>query len=235
VTRTRRAVPVFLAAVDGNASLRRGWRLLVRALTQVDAKGKVTVGGAGQAARLLFEAEDGRNRSLLGQLHYLIRETENSWSLGDRDALTRLAFTYAEEVYGMTTDLEPVATVLAEWIARGSSPRGRLAEYRNAALSDYKLGMLLVQASTRLQMDGTGTPMAGPEHWAPLIQRRPRAWEQRMLLFARVQVLLQQRGVEVSAKLEDPEEERLVDAEMDGPVLGDGYDDGYTDYDLEPA
>lgn len=54
VTRTRRAVPAFLATVDGNAPLRRGWRLLEIALTQRDQDGQVTVGGSAEAARLLF-------------------------------------------------------------------------------------------------------------------------------------------------------------------------------------
>lgn len=237
VTRTRRAVSVFLATVDGNASLRRGWNLLRRALTRYDAQGRVTAGGAGEAARLLFEAEDGRSRSLLLQLHYLLRETDDSWNLGDRDALTRLAFTYAEEVYGMTTDSEPVAVLLAEWIARGSSPRGRLAEYKNAALSDYKLGQLLMQASVRLQMDGTGTPVAGPEYWTPLIGRRPRAWEQRMLLFSRVLVLLQQRGVEVGAKASDSEQERQIEAELERPPFDENFDQDFeaSDYSMGPA
>lgn len=237
VTRTRRAVSVFLATVDGNASLRRGWHLLRRALTRYDARGKVIAGGAGEAARLLFEAEDGRSRSFLLQLHYLLRESEDSWSLGDRDALTRLAYTYAEEVYGMTTDSEPVAVLLAEWIARGTSPRGRLAEYKNAALSDYKLGQLLIQASVRLQMDGTGTPVAGPEYWAPLIGRRPRAWEQRMLLFARVLLLLEQRGVEVGAKVPDPDQERRIEAALERPPFDEGheYDFDASDYSMGPA
>jgi CRISPR-associated protein Cst1 len=236
VTRTRRAVSVFLATVDGNASLRRGWHLLRRALTRYDAIGAVTAGGAGEAARLLFEAEDGRSRSLLLQLHYLLKESEDSWRLADRDALTRLAFTYAEEVYGMTTDLEPVAVLLTEWIARGSSPRGRLAEYNNAALSDYHLGQLLLRASVRLQMDDTGTPMAGPEYWAPLIERRPRAWEQRLLLSARVLLLLQQRGVAVGAKAPDPEEERRIEAELDRPPFDDSHDDfAADDYSMGPA
>lgn len=237
VTHTRRAVSVFLATVDGNASLRRGWNVLRRALTRYDAHGQITAGGASEAARLLFEAEDGRSGSLLSQLHHLLRETDDSWSLGDRDALTRLAYTYAEEVYGMTTDSEPVAVLLAEWIARGSSPRGRLAEYKNAALSDYKLGQLLIQASVRMQMDDTGTPLAGPEYWAPLIGRRPRAWEQRMLLFARVMVLLQQRGVAVGAKTSDPEQERRIEAELERPPFDENFDQGFetSDYSMGPA
>lgn len=225
VTRTRRAVPVFLATVDGNASLRRGWLLLRRALTRYDVRGRITQGGAGEVARLLFEAEDGRSRSLVLQLHRLLQETENAWSVGDRDALVRLAFTYCEEVLGMTTDLEPVAVLLADWIAAGSSPRGRLAEYRKAALSDYLLGELLIRATTRLQLDGADTALAGPEYWEPLLQRRPRAWEQRMLLFARVTLLLQQRGVAVSEKAADPEEEQEIQSQLEQPVLSeDDYD-----------
>ncbi|MFD4660855.1 hypothetical protein ACFWP2_35160 [Kitasatospora sp. NPDC058444] len=238
VTRMRRAVPAFLATVDGNALLRRGWQLLRRALNCDDAQGRTTTSGAGEAARLLFEAEDGRSRPLLGQLHRLLADADGPWSLRDREALVRLAFTYAEEVFGMETDLEPVATLIADWIAQGSSPRGRLAEYRKAALSDYQLGALLVQAYTRLQLNGHETPLAGPELWKPLIQRQPRAWEQRMLLFAQVSVILQQRGVRVSGKTADSEQEREIKALLDRPAFaedhGDEYD-GYYDYEMEQS
>ncbi|MFB7673409.1 hypothetical protein ACFC26_18570 [Kitasatospora purpeofusca] len=238
VTRTRRAVPAFLATVDANAPLRRGWHLLRRSLTRYDNQGRITVGGTGEAARLLFEAEDGRSRPLLGQLHRLLADTDAAWSAGDREALARLAFTYAEEVFGMETDLEPVASLIADWIEQGSSPRGRLAEYRNAALNDYKLGTLLVQAYTRLQLDGSRGTLAGPELWKPLITRRPRAWEQRILLFAQVSVLLQQRGVEIGAKAADPEQEREIDALAERPAFaGDGGDeyDGFHDYEMGQA
>ncbi|MEV7926042.1 hypothetical protein [Kitasatospora sp. NPDC088779] len=238
VTRTRRAVPAFLATVDGNAPLRRGWHLLRRSLTRYDAQGRIVAGGAGEAARLLFEAEDGRSRPLLGQLHRLLADTDDAWSIGDREALVRLAFTYAEEVFGMETDLEPVATLIADWIEQGTSPRGRLAEYRNAALNDYKLGTLLVHAYTRLQLDGSKTPLAGPELWKPLIRRQPRAWEQRMLLFAQVSVLLQQRGVPIGAKEADPQQEREIEELAERPAFaGDGEDeyDGYHDYEMGQA
>ncbi|WP_208615532.1 hypothetical protein [Streptomyces rubellomurinus] len=235
VTRTRRAVPVFLATVDGNAPLRRGWHLLCRALARPDA-GK---SAEGEAARLLFEAEDGRSRPLLGQLHRLLAEVDDSWSAADREALVRLAFTYAEEVFGMETDLEPVATLIVDWIARGSSPRGLLAEYRKAALSDYELGSLLVKAYTRLQLDGSTTPLAGPELWKPLIQRQPRAWEQRMLLFAQVSVMLQQRGVVVSGKEADPRREREIEELADRPAFAPGREDdeydGHHHYETEQA
>ncbi|MFD7581830.1 hypothetical protein [Kitasatospora sp. NPDC059817] len=238
VTRTRRAVPAFLAAVDGNAPLRRGWQLLSLALNRYDSQGRIAASGSGEAARLLFEAEDGRSRPLLGQLHRVLADADGAWSVTDREALVRLAFTYAEEVFGMETDLEPVATLIAEWIARGTSPRGRLAEYRKAALSDYQLGSLLVQAYTRLQLDGNKTPLAGPELWKPLIRRQPRAWEQRMLLFARVSVMLQQRGVVVGGKETDPEQERKIQELVDRPAFAEVRDDeydGYHDYEMEQA
>ncbi|RAJ38325.1 CRISPR-associated protein Cst1 [Kitasatospora sp. SolWspMP-SS2h] len=216
VTRTRRAVPVFLERVDGNAPLRRGWRLLCRSLDRYNPDtGRIT-GGRGAAARLVFEAEDGRSRPLLGQVHRLLSDTDAALPPGDRRALGALATAYAKEVFGMDVDVEPVARVLAEWIARGTSPRGRLAEYRSAALNDYRLGMLLVQAHFRLQLDGAQVQAAGPEAWKPLIGRRSRAWELRMLLFARVCELLQERGVAVGA---DPASKDEAEDEVeDGPV-----------------
>ncbi|MET9553634.1 hypothetical protein [Streptomyces sp. NPDC006645] len=218
VTRTRRAVPLFLAAVEGNAEPRRGWWLLEMALTRRDEDGMLVASGSAEAARLLFEAEDGRSRSLLAQLHRLLDEPEKSWSLRNRAALTRLAFIYAEEILGMTPDLKPVATVIVDWIEHGGgTPRGRLAEYRNVALSDYKLGALLMQAHFRLTLDGR-VVAAGPDDWRPLIQQRPRAWEQRMLLSATVLQLLQVRGVALTERAVYSAElvraERLVDAQI---------------------
>lgn len=231
VTRTRRAVPVFVARVDANAGLRRGWHLLAIALTRRDKQGKVTAAGSQEAARLLFEDEDGRTRSLLSQLHALLDDADRPWGEGGREALARLAFVYAEEVLGMTPDVTAVATLIAEWIARGTSPRGRFAEYRSAALSDYKLGALLMQAYSRLLLDGQAPQLAGPKDWEALIQRRPRAWEQRMLLFAQVSVLLQQQGVAISAKPAGEEEQRQLEALESRPVL----DDEEFDYEMGPA
>ncbi|MEV8419403.1 hypothetical protein [Streptomyces niveus] len=225
VTRTRRAVPVFLATVEGNAEPRRGWRLLEMALTRRDKDGKLVASGAAEAARLLFEAEDGRSRSLLSQLHHLLDEPEKSWSLRNRAALTRLAFIYAEEILGMNPDLKPVATVIADWIEHGSgAPRGRLAEYRNVALSDYKLGALLMQAHFRLTLDGR-VVAAGPDDWRPLIQQRPRAWEQRMLLSATVLQLLQERGVAVNERPVDPDEAARTEEAVQQPILGGDDED----------
>ncbi|MET8013311.1 hypothetical protein ABZU86_27215 [Streptomyces sp. NPDC005271] len=225
VTRTRRAVPVFLATVEGNAELSRGWRLLELALTRHDKNGQLLAGGPAEAARLLFEAEDGRSRSLLWQLHSVLHQSDGHWSTRNRAALTRLAFTYAEEVLGMSPDLKPVATVVADWIEHGSgSPRGRLAEYRNVALSDYKLGTLLLQAHFRLTLDGRPV-VAGPEDWRPLIQQRPRAWEQRMLLAATVLQILQERGVAVSEKRAEADEESRTEELLEQPLLGLDEDD----------
>ena len=225
VTRTRRALPRFLATVEGNAPLRRAWRLLELALTRRGRDGQMTAWGPAEVARLLFEAEDGHSRSLLWQLYDLLQETDRFWSLPDRTDLTRLAFTYAEEILGMEPDLTPVATVIADWIEHGSgSPRGRLAEYRNVALSDYKLGALLMQAHFRLTLDGRAVA-AGPQDWRPLIQQRSRAWEQRMLLAASVLQILQERGVAVSEKPADAEEEDRTERLLEQPVFGLDDDD----------
>ncbi|WP_333766493.1 hypothetical protein [Streptomyces sp. IBSBF 2435] len=224
VTRTRRAVPAFLATVDGNAPLRRGWRLLELALTQREKDGRLTVSGQGEAARLLFEAEDGRGRSLLRQLHHLLWDTER-WTRQDRASLTRLAFAYEKEVYGVEPDLTGVATLITDWIEHGSgSPRGRLAEYRNAGLSGYRLGGLLYQASFRLKLDGR-TAGVGPDAWRPFVQQRPRAWEQRMLLAAEVLRMLDQRGIAVSSPPEDPKEREQVEQLVQQPLLA--TDDDY--------
>ncbi|MDT3396311.1 hypothetical protein RKE29_06600 [Streptomyces sp. B1866] len=218
VTRTRRAVPVFLAAVDGNAPLRRGWRLMEIAFTQRDGDGRVTAAGPVEAARLLFEAEDGRSRSLLGQLHRLLWETER-WSSQDRAALTRLAFAYEKEIHGVEPDLSGVANLIATWIEHGSgSPRGRLAQYGKAALDGYRLGLLLHQASLRLRYDGRPVHV-GSDEARPFVQQRPRAWEQRVLLSLEVQRLLDERGVAVNARPEDPREREQIERLIQEPPL----------------
>ncbi|MGD9482797.1 hypothetical protein WDH52_05965 [Streptomyces sp. TRM70308] len=124
----------------------------------------------------------------------------------------------------MKTDLTPVATVIADWIEHGSgSPRGRLAQYRAVALSDYKLGALLTQAHFRLTLDGRPA-RAEPKHWEPLIERRPRGWEQRMLLAAHVLQLLQERGVAVNVQAPDDEEDH-TERLLDQPLFGSEDDD----------
>ncbi|MFD4829127.1 hypothetical protein ACFWPV_04605 [Streptomyces uncialis] len=224
VTRTRRAVPRFLAAVDGNRVLRRGWRLLELALTQRDGEGRVSGDGAGEAARLVFEAEDGRSRSLLSQIHRLLWDT-GRWTGGDRAALTRLALRYEKEVHGMEPDLKGVATLIADWIEHGSgSPRGRLAEYRNAGLSGYQLGQLLYQAAFRLKLNGREAA-TDPEAWRPFIEKRSRAWEHRMLLGAEVLRILGERGIEVAEPPQDPQERERVEELLNQPVLA--ADDEY--------
>lgn len=218
VSRTRRAVPRFLATVDGNKSLRRGWRLLELALTQRDRDGRVSVEGVGEAARLVFEAEDGRSRSLVSQVHRLLWDTDR-WTGGDRAALTRLAFRYEKEVHGMEPDLKGVAILIADWIEHGSgSPRGRLAEYRNAGLSGYRLGQLLYQAGYRLKLDGRKVEV-DPAAWQPLLGKQFRAWEHRMLLGAEVLRVLGERGVEVAEPPDDPRERERVEALLEQPVL----------------
>ncbi|GAA0913206.1 hypothetical protein GCM10009549_26170 [Streptomyces thermoalcalitolerans] len=227
VVRTRQSLARFLAVVDGNAEPRRGWRLLELSLTKRGRDGRVETSGPDEAARLLFESDDGRGRSLLRHLHHLLHPREDSWNERDRAALTRLAFTYAEEILGMNPHLEPVATLVADWIEHGSGePRGRLAEYRRVALNDYHLGHLLNRAQFRLMLDGRPVA-AGPEDWRPFIERRPRAWEHRMLLAARVIQLLQERDVKVSdaAGSADEETERLVEQPILEPADGDFGDE----------
>lgn len=127
----------------------------------------------------------------------------------------------------MNPHLEPVATLVADWIEHGSGePRGRLAEYRRVALNDYHLGHLLNRAQFRLMLDGRPVA-AGPEDWRPFIERRPRAWEHRMLLAARVIQLLQERDVKVSdaAGSADEETERLVEQPILEPADGDFGDE----------
>ncbi|CAL9591625.1 hypothetical protein SUDANB19_05231 [Streptomyces sp. enrichment culture] len=228
VTRTRRAASQFLARVQGNEPLRRAWKLLARELTRFDGKGQRITDGQGEAAGLLFEAEDGQGRTLLRQLYrLLLLPRERAWALEERAVLTRLAFDYAREVLGVSVAAypQPVAELLADWIEHGSgSPRGRLAEYRTVALSDYKLGQLLVRAQFRLALDGRPVA-AGPQELKPLITQRPRAWEQRMLLAAAVVQLLQERGVPIGERPEGDDQEAAGLEDDSDEQLFSPYDD----------
>ncbi|MEU6241589.1 hypothetical protein [Streptomyces sp. NPDC047024] len=222
VTRARRAVPRFLAVVEGNAPLRRAWRLLELWLTRRDKAGKVTSAGSAQAARLLFEAEDGRSTSFLFQLCQLLNDKERPRYTRDEADLMRLARTYTKEILGMELDLQPVATLLADWIQHGSgSPRGRWAEYYNVSQNGYRLGLLLNQAQNRLMLDGREVP-ATADDWKPLIGRHAGSWEHRLLLSPTVAQILAERGVRLSDRVTD-EEERRVRAATESPILG--YED----------
>ncbi|WP_062214674.1 hypothetical protein [Streptomyces sp. NBRC 109706] len=184
---TRRAVPRFLALVQGNAPLREAWALLEEALVQRDRRGRVVASGAGEAARLVFEAEDGTSRSLLWALHEL-RGSERLTS-AQRHNIARLAGEYGRHVLGIDDgNLAPAAEVLATWIWRGG-PEGqrqqRRAEYLEAAPNPYKLGLVMMRANSRLFL--AGLPVrATVEDWRPLLQSDARAWARRLLLGAAV-------------------------------------------------
>lgn len=223
VTRTRRAVPRFLAIVDGNAPLRRAWRLLEVSLTRRDKDGNVLSSGPSEAARLLFEAEDGRSRSLLLQLERLLHDKDRPRYSQDQAELTRLAMTYTKEVLGMEPELTPVATLLADWIEQGTSPRGRWAEYYNVSQNGYQLGLLLHQAQNRLMLDGRPVP-ATAKDWKPLITKRTGSWEHRLLLSPTVATLLTERGV-LFNKPVDTDEDRRVRELLDNPAREDDDDE----------
>ncbi|WP_207930238.1 hypothetical protein [Streptomyces hainanensis] len=227
VTHARRAVPRFLAIVQGNAPLRRGWRLLEVALTQRDADGAVVRSGPAEAARLLFESEDGDGRSLLVQLNRVLGDPDRRLPLRHRVDATRLAFTYAKEILGMEPDLTPVATMVADWIEHGGGgPRGRWAEFESAHLRPHQLGQVLDLAKRRLYATGREVPCT-EDDWRPFILNRPGGWAQRMLLSMAVVRILQERGVAVSQAPADPNEEARVEQLLSQPMLSSQEDDDY--------
>ncbi|MCS0639188.1 hypothetical protein NX801_26810 [Streptomyces sp. LP05-1] len=222
VTRTRRAVPCFLAVVEGNAPLRRAWRLLELWLTRRDKQGAVVSSGSAEAARLLFEAEDGRSVSFLYKLCQLLNDKGRPRYAQDEADLMGLALTYTKEILGMEPDLVPVATLLADWIEHGSgSPRGRWAEYYNVSQNGYRLGLLLNKAQNRLMLDGRDVP-ATANDWRPLIGQRSGHWEHRMLLTPTVSKILADRGVRLNERVSEDEERRVREA-VESPILS--YED----------
>ncbi|KRV49528.1 hypothetical protein AQ490_19550 [Wenjunlia vitaminophila] len=224
VSRTRRATARFLSMVGARAPLRAGWSLLEQALTARDKDGQVVADGRQGAARSLFEAEDGSSRPFLTRIHHLLVAPARRWLPYELGALATLGSTYAEEVLGMEPRLASVATLLVDWIEHGSaSPRGRFAEYRAVALKPYQLGQLLMQAQSRLMLDGRAAP-AGPEDCAALISTGPRSWEQRMLLFFSVTELLVRRGVSIGGGA-DPDDEERIKQLVEQPILESDEED----------
>ncbi|GAB2606968.1 hypothetical protein GCM10027168_44790 [Streptomyces capparidis] len=218
VTHTRRGTARLLSVVDGQGPLRAGWHLLVKALTMRDKAGHIIRDGRHEVPRLLFEAEDGRSRSLLSQVFQSLADQDRSWSPYGRQVLARLGVTYAKEMFGMEPKLDAVAALLADWIAHGSSSsRGKFAQYRAVALKPFQLGQLLMQAQARLLLDGRAAP-AGPKECEPVLTRRSRGWETRMLLFFAVTELLAQRGVALGEKADGEHEERIEQL-VEQPIL----------------
>ncbi|WP_256104349.1 hypothetical protein [Streptomyces sp. ODS05-4] len=227
VTSTRRAVPRFLAIVEGNAPLRRAWRLLEIWLTRRDKSGQVTGSGAGQAARLLFESEDGSGASFLYQVYRMLSDPKRPWYLRDEHEVLRLALTYTKEILGMEPDLHPVAELIADWIQYGGgSPRGKWAEYYSVSQNGYRLGLLLHQAQNRLLLDGRNVA-AGPDHWRAVIGQRTGAWEHRLLLSPTVSQLLAQRGVRFNTPVSEEEEQQVRQAVDQAMLAGD--EDAYDE------
>ncbi|MFJ2218190.1 hypothetical protein ACIQVO_38320 [Streptomyces sp. NPDC101062] len=94
--------------------------------------------------------------------------------------------------------LASLATVLVDWVERApvSQRCARLLAYRRVALADYELGKLLTDAMSESAL-ATGQVTATAGALTVVITKRPRAWEPRMLLFAHVMHLLQQRATDL--------------------------------------
>jgi len=209
VTETRQAVTIFLRRMHTEPAAQRGWKALIRLLTNRDAQGNVKESGHDQAAKTLFEPAGQRRPRLLETAHALVQRHLATMPKRWLRDLTELAHLYSKEMLDMDpTRLKPVADLIASWIAAATSPRGRFNEYVKAAGKGYPLGGLLMQAEARLLRNGQTPPMKAADAQL-VVGNGPGAWEHRMLLFFSVVDALIARGVEIGSKAADEEDNEI--------------------------
>ncbi|SNQ48630.1 conserved hypothetical protein [Frankia canadensis] len=154
VSETRIAVVSFLYALRRDGEARAGWMTLRRRLTKKGRDGSTVQNGLDILARALFASANSRTDRILyylseqaGDLSRIPASTIRHWR-----ALHAL---YLKEMHGVDgADLQPVTTLLADWITQEKNPRGRFNEYCRAAGRGYSLQRLLMQATARLFLDG---------------------------------------------------------------------------------
>lgn len=221
VTSTRVAVGRFVRRLQADPQARAGWKHLCRALTRRGTDGTVTRHGTDEAARTLFDREgrhdDGLLRALLSRAERPDQVAESAllaWR-----ALSRL---YLKEMYEVDTrGLQPVVSVLADWITAETNPRGRFLEYRDAANYPNKLRQLLMKASARLYLDGH-QPALIHEITPTLLGTSPDGYRWRGQLFFEVLGELVRRGVQIG-KRSEAEPDEGEDTDMPFPQEDEDY------------
>lgn len=237
VSQARQGVPRFLVTVHGNRRLRQAWRLLEIALEAPRRPGQDEdpAYGPEEAARLVFEKEEGNAWSLLPELHRLLWETER-WTREERSQLTHLATVHTRLVHGLQPKSTGLATMVADWIEHGprrhqttlrslrdQRQRQRLQDFKATAHSSYRLGDLLYHVMFDLKLAGRPITIER-DALRPLLQQAPGgagrvAWYARLLLAIEVLGVLAQRDVGLSEPERGPHERELRARLLETPIL----------------
>ncbi|MFI7470647.1 hypothetical protein [Nonomuraea sp. NPDC049646] len=224
VSGTRTGMARFVHRMLADPDCAKGWRDLCRALERRNRQGKAAVDGATVAARLLFDREGERSDRLPMEL----RAQSGDWEKLSQLTLVRwraLCRLYAEVMYEMDSDrLEPVAELLASWIAQ-ESHRGRFNEYCRAAGNGYQLHRLLMTTSASLRLRGVPQKALDSATLTDLLANGSRGWLDRALLFFEVSAKLDAKRVPIGAQKGDDE------SEVDGEIgFGKTSDDESGEY-----
>ena len=102
--------------------------------------------------------------------------------------------------------LEPVAELLATWIAQ-ESHRGRFNEYCRAAGSGYQLHRLLMTVSAGLRLRGVPQKALDAATLTDLFGNGSRGWLDRALLFFEVSAKLDAKQVPIGAERDDGDDD----------------------------
>lgn len=222
VSATRTGVARFLQRMWADPDCRDGWKDLQRTLERRDK----AADGATAVARLLFDREGEQQDRLLKELRNrsedverISRRTRVRWR-----ALCRL---YAEVMYEVDPDrLEPVAELLATWIAQ-ESHRGRFNEYCRAAGNGYQLSRLLMTVSAGLRLRGVPQKALEAATLTDLFGNGSRGWLDRALLFFEVGAKLDAMQVPIGARRDDTDDD-APEAEIGFPHTSDDEVEEYA-------
>ncbi len=217
VQESRSRLAVFLNSLPKYPAAVHGWATLCRLLERRDRSGAVTEYGVDQVARTLFEPSGRPRALLLEKVFRLVEDRIDHLTPRAYQALVALARHYAEEMLEMNlTELEPVAELLARWIASGN-PRGRFNEYVKVARRPGALGGLLMQAQARLFLDQGPDDPPLPMRAADaqrILAAGPDGAHRRMLLFFTVvdKLVAQKIVIGADQQAEDVEEQPIEES-----------------------
>ncbi|ABW10834.1 conserved hypothetical protein [Parafrankia sp. EAN1pec] len=229
VSETRIAVVGFLRALPADPEAHRGWRTLQRQCNRVDRKGTVVRLGRDVVARALFDSVNFPPDQLCRELSHQVDDLGRV-SASTIRAWRALYALYLKEMYGMDRKaLEPVTTLLVDWIGAEKNPRGRFNEYRKVAGRGFDLQVLLMGACARLYLDGQKPPDVTriTEH---LLASGQEGHRLRGQLFFEVVAELVGRGVEIGARTTGAATEAGTETEADGPLVGVDADEDEEAY-----
>ena len=198
----------FVRELENERQALLGWKMLANELTVRKRTGEVERYGSDRAAEALFEptGKPQPHSRFLDTVYRRLSAGVEQKHPRTIDSLHALAYLYVREVLYMDPErLRPVAELVASWIAAGgakgagTNQRGRFNEYAKVALVPGDLGRKLVEAQTRLTLDGHPISMQANDA-TDLICSGPESGQKRMLLFFLVIEELQKLDVKIGNK-----------------------------------